>query len=481
MATRHLSRRTILTGLGGIGLALPVLEIMLDRHGEALADTGEALSRRLVVAFNGQSLGADGDSEHNRYVPDTAGMGYDLKDATDPLGVHGVRDEISIVSGLRIPYNTGNGIPEGGWDRAFHEEARRPLLCGVRNTESGPSADQILAAAVGDQTRFASLQYLVQASPYMTSSQPYGRDILSYAGELYDALPIVPESSPRAAWQSLFTGFVPPDGSAAEQAAAELARRKSVIDLVEGRIDRLMGSLGTADKRRMQDHLDQVRDLERLLDEVPDVTAACELLPDPGEDPPIGQAQASAGGNDYDTDKSWSNETLRAKVFADLIHMAFVCDLTRSVSLMYTLFQSYLNIHPITGIAYDQHELGHSSHGTAAVSQVIAWHVDQFAYLVSKLRDTPEGAGTLLDSCALVLLHEGGHGFDPGAQASDSSHSTENMACMIAGGAGGLVSGQHVVATDRHPVHVLNSALRAVGIEHDLGQVVGTIPALFGE
>lgn len=481
MAKKHLKRRTFLAGCGGVGLALPTLEIMLDAHGEAYADTGDALCQRYLVAFNGQSMGGDGDSEHNRYVPDTLGPGYDLKDATAPLADHGgIQDEISIVSGLRIPYNTGGGIPEGGWDVAFHEEARRPLLCGVRNTESGPSSDQIVAAAIGAETRFESLQYLVQASPYMTSSQPYGRDTLSYRGELYNAEGIVPESSPRAAWESLFTGFVPTDGSDLAAAQAELRRRRSVIDLVGSRIDGLMDRLGRADQQRMERHLQEVRALEQLLEETPDVTASCSMLADPGEDPPIGAAQASAGGSDYDVNKSWSDETTRGRIFADLAHMAFVCDLTRSISMMYTMFQSYLNIYPITDINYDQHELGHSSHGTAGVSQVIAWHVDMFAYLVAKLRDTPEGAGSLLDNAALVLLHEGGHGLDPSSGNANSSHSTENMACMIAGRAGGLLPGRHVVAQDMHPVHVLNTAMRAVGVEHDLGQVTGYIPELFG-
>lgn len=478
--TRTLHRRTLLRGLGGVALALPTLEIMLDPHGETFAADGGTLPRRFLVAFDGQSLGADGDGEHNRYVPDIVGPGYDLKDATMPLGEYGsVKDEVTIVSGLRIPYNTGSGIPAGGWDTAFHEEARRPLLCGVRNTESGPSSDQIVAAAIGQDTRFASLQYLVQASPYMTSTQPYGRDVLSYIGEIGSATEIIPESSPRAAWQSLFTGFVPPDPADAAAANALLARRKSVIDLVDARIGRLMNDLGSVDRQRMQRHLDEIRALEKLLDEVPDVAGSCEMLPDPGQDPPIGAAQASAGGSDYDVMQSWSDETTRGRVFVDLVHMAFVCDLTRSVSLMYTMFQSYLNSFPVTGSPYDTHELGHSGAGTGTMSQMVAWHVDQFASLVAKLRDTPEGAGSLLDNAALVLLHEGGHGYDPGSGSSNSSHSTENMACMIAGRAGGLSPGRHVVAADEHPGHVLNSAMLAVGVEQDLGQVSGTLPELF--
>jgi len=127
---------------------------------------------------------------------------------------------------------------------------------------------------------------------------------------------------------------------------------------------------------------------------------------------------------------------------------------------------------------YDQHELGHSGNGTTAISEVIAWHIDHFAYLVARLRDTPEGAGNVLDNTAMVLLHEGGHGYDPGTGEDNSSHSTENMITMIAGRAGGLVGGVHVDGAGRHPVHVLNTAMRAVGVDEDLGEVVGYVEEL---
>jgi hypothetical protein len=153
-------------------------------------------------------------------------------------------------------------------------------------------------------------------------------------------------------------------------------------------------------------------------------------------------------------------------------------------TLMYTMFQSHLNVYPLTGARADLHEVGHNgdsrNQGTAAVSKIVAWHVKHFAYLVAKLRDTPEGAGRLLDSVAMVLLHEGGHGFDPATGRTNSAHSSENMACLIAGRAGGLRPGKHVVAAGRHPAHVLVSALTAVGVPGNaLGDVSGGIPELF--
>jgi hypothetical protein len=202
------------------------------------------------------------------------------------------------------------------------------------------------------------------------------------------------------------------------------------------------------------------------------------MLPDPGDDPPVGGDNEVNGGDGFDVNNGWSDEDVRARTFSDLIHMAFVCDLSRVSTLMYTMAQSHMSTFPIAGFDFDQHEVGHSGFGTQGVSEIIAWHLDLFGYLVAKLRDTPEGAGTLLSNSALVLLHEGGHGYDPGSGSEDSSHSTENMICLCAGGAGGLVQGEHIEAPGLHPVNVLNTAMRAVGVDQDLGEVQGTIPGL---
>src|SRR5213078_1564275 len=99
------------------------------------------------------------------------------------------------------------------------------------------------------------------------------------------------------------------------------------------------------------------------------------------------------------------------------------------------------------------------------------WHMKHFATLLGKLAGSAEGAGRLIDSCAVLFLHEGGHGLDTATGKTNSSHSTENMACLIAGGAGGLRPGQHVVATGKHPANVVISAMNAVGVPEKLGEV----------
>ena len=142
----RLSRRAALKGLGGITLGLPLLECMLD--GKAFAQT--LPPKRYIVFFDGQSIGADGDSTPNLVVPTTVGRDYDLKVATQPLGA--LKDDVSIVSGLKIPWaaESGGMIVAGGRPDAHHVQTLSPMLAGVRSNPSrtrseGATSDQVVA------------------------------------------------------------------------------------------------------------------------------------------------------------------------------------------------------------------------------------------------------------------------------------------------------------------------------------------------
>jgi hypothetical protein len=479
-----LDRRTMLKGIGGSILALPLLEAMTGQ--KPARGANPAIPKRYVVCFGGQSLGADNDPVHNLYVPNTVGANYDLKVALAPLANHNnIKNEISVVSGLAIPtaYDNGGVVPPGGRADDFHINSLGPLLSGMRSADHkvhGPTSDQVVADAIGMGTTFKSLVYRVQAAWYLDQSAPYGRDLISHRRSGTNIVGIPSQVSPRAAFDSLFVGFTPVDPVEAAKRAFMLKQRKSVLDLVSHKTERLLPQLGTADRVRIERHLDEVRDLERRVSAIaPDGGGQCQLLADPGMDPAVGGNNTVNGGTGFDVNAGYSNEDERANVLTDLLHMSLVCDLTRVATLQYTMAQSHMNMYPLIQIPYDQHEVGHSSHGTMGVSRGIAWHMKHFARLVAKFRDTPEDTGTMLDSMAIVMLHEGGHGFDPSANKQYSSHCTDNMACLIAGRAGGLKPGRHVVANGKHPANVLISAMNAVGVTtNTLGEVTGSLPEL---
>lgn len=479
-----LSRRAILRGAGSVAIGLPLLEAMLDDHGEAFADQ-TTIPQRFLICFMGQSLGADNDSSGSLWVPNKLGPAYDLKTGLAPIAP--VQDLITIVSGLKIPYAYENAgmIPAGGRSDNFHIQSLCPLLTGVRNkstTDSsyqGPTSDQVVAEVISAKQKFKSLVYRVQASWYLDQSAPYGRDVISarFDQNANKVIPIPATVSPKQAFDDLFMGGVPMDPKALEHQKFLLDQRKSILDLVISRTERLIPSLGNADRIKMQQHLDEIRDLERRILAMPPVyTATCKVPTDPGMDPMIG---GDNNVNMFDATKGYSDEELRARVFSDLVHMAFVCDLTRSASLQYTMAQSHLNLFPaIGGAKLDVHELGHSGK-TVDMTKAHAWHAKHFAYLVQKFKDTPEGTGSVIDNTVMLLVNEGGHGYDPEANRMISGHSTEEMTVLIAGKAGGLKPGKHVRAAGKHPVNVINSAMSAVGVQKNLGEVQGIVPELF--
>ena len=489
----RLPRRTFLRGLGGAALALPTLEIMLNDSGEALA-SGGSMPLRYLVCFGGFSLVTDGSALTNDYIPMTTGPDYSLGTGLAPLATRGVQDRVTVVSGLSIPsqlaQDENEPIPPAGRTVHFHAHIN-PVVSGMRSvpwlandthipTVTGRSSDQIVGDAVGHETSFASLVYRAQALLYNTGTYPMNRDTISYRrndrGEIERVVPVV---SPRQAYDSLFLGFVPDDPAEAAAKELELDKRRSVLDLVDRRMGGLVDRLGTADRTRLEQHYDEIRALEMRLElDGPKVGGECQQLPDPGNDPPLGGE--FSGEDAYDVNAGYSDEDSRLRLMCDLMHMAFTCDLTRAGSLMFTMFQSFMNVNPITGHPYGLHDMSHNGE-IPELADAMAWHVEHFAYLVGRLADTPEGTGSVLDSCAMLLMNEAGGGFSyENGVTQWSAHSTDNMAMLVAGGAGGLLQGEHIVAPSgaNHPGNVVVSAMRAVGVDEDFGEVSGVMPGL---
>ena len=502
--SRKLDRRTFLRGAGGVAIGLPLLESMGE---QARAADPPGVPRRYLVCYGGTSLGSNDDPLVDDLSPDTVGPDYDVKSAIAPFGkdpgdgseyypggndYYDVASEITVVSGLRIPCAQGGSPPAGGKPDDFHGYMLAPLFSGVRSTLdslklSAPTSDQIVAAAVAaDPTydpRLRTLAYRIQASYYQAGYTFSWDGVMSYEDTGSGVEPFLPNGSPKGAFEALFYNFDKPDDPVA---AAEQDRRwrmrKSVLDVVRGNTERLIERLGVADQRRLERHYDEIRDLEKRISALPPSPhGSCQPLPHPGEDPAVGTDFIYEDGmfTNYDVNVGYSGEEERARVFCDLVHMAFACDLSRVSTLMFTTQQSFLNMHPLIGIPTDLHAIGHSGYGTLGVSQAIAWDVKHFAYFIDKCRSTPEGDGCLLDSLAATFLFEGGHGHDFGSGQDNSPHSTENMVALVGGRAGGLNHGVHLVAEGLHPANVLVSAMNAVGVETgSLGEVEGGIPGL---
>ena len=483
----RLSRRFLLRGLGGASIALPFLDLMTPRKAQA------AIPLRYVACFAGTSLGS---THGDLVVPKSVGEKWELPRALMPLGGQAadakvpwasLQKDVTVVSGLKIPWGANDAIPPGGRPIKFHSSTPCPLFSGVRalaridagyssSQVMGSTSDQIVADVIGAGRPFRSLEYRVQAQQYREPEPNKGRMSWRRDPASGQVTPNNPIASPRIAFEQLFRGFSanPAGDMAPTPASLALAQDRSVLDLVRSSADSLMIKLGKGDKQRLQRHFDEIRDLERRIAATGGtaVPPACKKLGDPGADPgtEIRREDANLGEGDGRAN-GWSNEEKRATVMCELLAMALACDQTRVATLMFTYVQSFMSMKYIMDQDIDLHDTGHHfSPAEPWMAQGLAWHIRHWAYLLDKMRATPDGDGTLLDHSVVLFLTEGGFGTDPETRGR-SSHSSENMMVLVAGRAGGLRPGRHVVAKDRHPGSVLAAAMGAVGVTGGLGEV----------
>ena len=506
--TRRIGRRTLLRGAFGVSIGLPVLECMLNDHGTALAQSNP-LPRRFVIVFAGQSLGGDGWERDKNLVagqrfteaghfiaPASTGPAWEMTTPLEPL--KDLRSEFSIVSGMKIPFSKTSAdaadVPAGGAFRDFHGGGAGPLLCGTRS-QSGSftcrsiTSDQVIAKLNKGKTTVDSLVLRAQPSWYLSGSSYAGRQYISYGD---GGAKIEAQTSPQIAFKSLFQGPQPSGSNASARLDFELRGKRSVLDLITAKRQRLLSQVGAADKVRLDRHFEELRALEQRLTAMPNTSGGgCSVPADPGPDSPIGGDNAGADSSSIATNTGYSDEDTRARVMADLIHMALVCDLTRAATLQITTFQSHMNVLTVTQalgmpIRADLHECGHNgdqnNRGQLPVSTCLKWHVSIYAELLQKLHATTEGAGTALDNTVALFVPEGGHGLQLNdATSMWQTHSVEDMVMLVAGRAGGLKPGNHIASGGAHPAACLVSAMQAAGFSGDtLGEVKGNIAALFG-
>ncbi|MCB9664653.1 MAG: DUF1552 domain-containing protein [Alphaproteobacteria bacterium] len=459
----RLSRRALLRGLGGTALALPWLEAMAAPG----ASSGPPL--RYVLGFGGFSLCADVGLEPMLLRPTDLGNGtYAMH--TVARSLQDLAPHVSWVTGLRIPEAGSDGVvPPGGrrhGAESFHFH-QNPLLAGIRQQGddhqtrvTGPSTDQIVADHLGSTT-FRSLQLRGQVERYAHDATPE-QGILSYRKAGDGVAPLTPQTSPQRLFEALTGAFLPSDPSAAAVRQAEIARRRSVLDLVDREMGGVVARLSTLDRQRLEQHWQELRELEtRLSQPAAEEGGACVA--------PQGWSSDPAGG---DGGLKYAGEHLRLQRFAELLRFAFACDLTRVATVQQTFFAPMISASPMNASSREVHLVIHQ--GPAGYMAPIAqWHLDLWGHLLRQLRDTPEGDGSLLDHTAALYVIEGGYGLDTGGDKT-SSHKTEEMMMLVAGRAGGMRPGRHLRALDLHPVQVMIGAMQRVGVPVDAhGQVEG--------
>ena len=464
---KRISRRTLLAGAGGLAVSLPMLEAMTPSPVSAAA--GDPM--RYVIALQGIAQARANTAASASF---------------EPLRRRGVASDVAIVEGLDVQ-RSGPGHMEG----AFHRSVIQPLMAGVTTPSSGAlreiTSDQIVAQAWAGQAPHDYLHISTQTRP-AGSRLGYtgaGSGPMSCAGASRTLSPI---ESPLAAWERLFSGVsgttttpTPTPSPSTGPSAAErtLARDHSVLDIAARRAEALRPIVSRADWRRMQEHFEAIRALELKL---------ADLMANPTGNGSSGGGTMTGGGSTsggcaappQPTDPAqgarWSNETLRGEIFADMIALAFACDLTRSCAWMLSWWQSHLPAMHITGEFEDLHWITHNdpSDGRGASThqdEYTAWHVDMYARLIENLKNTTDGTSgaPLIESTVAVMAFEGvgAHGFGG-----------SGMTWLIGGRPSELNLGGTIRASGAHPAQLLNSAMMSVGVNEDLGELRGPIAAL---
>jgi hypothetical protein len=427
----------------GAVVALPLLEAMLPARA---AGASPPLRLAFVYAPSGKHM-AD-------WTPRAEGAGFDLPPTLEPL--RAVREDLLVLSGLSLRKADGNGDGPGDHARAM---ATFLTGCQARKTDgadlrAGVSVDQVAAAKVGQATRFASLEIGCEGGRNGGSCD-HGYSC-AYQTNLSWRTPTTPtakEVDPRLVFERLFGG-----GGRGNEARSRRERdRRSVLDFVASDIRDLGGRLGAADRRKLDEYLTGVRELEQRIVRAQPVAE-------------VGQARM---GRPTGIPQDYQEH---ARLLSDLLVLAFRADLTRVATFVLANDGSNRSYRE-AGVADGHHDLSHHGGDPAKQDQlkkINRFHVAQLGHLLGRLKGAREGGGTLLDSCMVVY----GSGISDGDR-----HNHDNLPILLAGKGGGTIRpGRHVRYPGGTPLtNLYLSLLDRAGVRLDaFGDSTGRLPSLEG-
>jgi hypothetical protein len=388
---KALPRRAVLRGLG-TALSLPLLDAMVPSM-TALAATPGTPPRRLGFVY--MPMGA--------HRPMWTLPGSDLTELSPSLmPLANVRDQCTVIDNLELR----NAYP------GTHATSNAAFLSAAKAkwTESsdyylGTTVDQVAAKQLGKETRLPSLELAMDLLTVV--GQCDNGFACVYQNNLSWSSPTTPlpsEAHPRIVFERLFG-----DGGSAADLLAEMRRDASLLDSMKQDIARLQRRLGPADRNKVNEYLDTVREVERRIQKAEAATVESEL---PDLERPVG---VPAKYSDH------------AKLMFDLQALAWQADVTRVIVFQLareTSNRAYTEL----GIGEGHHPLTHNGGNPEMLSKcakINAFHVSLFAYFLEKLKSIPDGDGTLLDHS--VLLYGSG-------MCDADRHDHVNLPIIVAGG-----------------------------------------------
>ena len=431
ITNKHISRRAVLKGMSAT-VALPLLEAMAPARA-LLAEGAVATNKKLRFVALEMVHGSAGSTpigiQKNLWAPASVGHGFDLSPSVlSPL--EPFRDYLTIVSNTDVRNAEAFTAPEIGGDH-FRSSAvfltqSHPKQTQGSDLHAGVSIDQIFAKKYGQETPVPSMQLCIE-NVDQAGGCSYGyscayTDSISWASPS-QPLPMIRD--PRLVFDQLF-GV----GSTPAERKERRSEDRSILDWLGSSITRLKKDLGAADRARLNDYLDDVREIERRIQKVEAYNTSGEQRELPGA--PIGVPD------------SFSEHV---KLMFDLQALAFASDLTRVFA--FKLGRDASNrAFPESGYKGAFHSASHHQEKEDKIvdfAKINRYHVSLVPYFLEKLKNTPDGdGGTLLDNS--VVLY--------GSPMGDSNvHNHKRVPIFIAGHAGGALKGNvHVKAADGTPM-----------------------------
>lgn len=432
MSRDAVTRRTVLRGAGA-AMALPWLDAMATSGrglSTALASsTATGQPKRLAFLFVPNGVHAP------HWTPDGVGADWKPSPLLEPLDR--VREHVSVLSGLS--HHNAKALGDGPGDHARsaacfltgahpHKTAGSDLAVGV-------SVDQIAARHLGGRTRFASLELGCEGGRQSGDCDSgYACAYSTNISWRSARTPNAKETNPRQLFERLFE--VGPGRETVAARAERLRTRKSILDYVRADARRLDARLGRADRQRVDEFFDSVRQLEQRIELVE------RMEQDPAQLVSFERPDGIPGDFRAHLD-----------LMSELMILAFKLDMTRVTSFMWSNEGSN-RPYPFLDVPEGHHQLSHHKGDQDMVDKIRRidrFHVDQFANFVQRLASEQEGEGSMLDNCMVVYGSAIGDG---------NRHNHDDLPVLLAGGGGGTLSpGRHINYEANTPLCNLYTAL----------------------
>jgi hypothetical protein len=422
--TKPLARRTFLRGVGSV-LALPVLDAMTP----AFARAATTSPTRLAILYfpNGVQVEAWNMTSPTAVAPLPAALPRTLAPLTR------YRNDITVLSGLTVDGGRAHGDGPGDHGRAgaSYLTGAHPKKTFGKDLQAGVSMDQYAAANIGSATRFASLELgCEEGIQGGNCDNGYSCAYSNSISWRTPSTPNPPEIRPRAVFERLF-GTTEIERDPIKRARQE-KYEKSVLDAVLADARRLEGTLGASDKRKLDEYMYAVRDIETRIQRTERQGAT---------NPEMDRPSPSVPENYHE----------HTRIMFDLMTIAFQTDSTRVITFLMAIEQSNRAYREI-GIADSHHGLTHHGGDKDKIEKCIRineFQIEQFAYFIEKLKATKDGDGTLFDH--IMVTYGSGLSRD---------HDHDNLPTVISGRGNGLFHlGRHVTHPKETPLANLHVAM----------------------